>query len=403
MLKIGIPNEIQIVESLMLLIIAIFPFLNMYSTPIKGIGIADFLYLILLFCYFVQMLKNRQILTDIGKCSLMLIVLASSNFLLILFLSDKELAIREVLLRTLRFIAYHSVAIFFPITYERREKIQKIIIYSSWFATFILILQNIVLRFWGIYINAFIPGLPLTSSEGIKTQVYNIYNMGGRSFSFFSEPSTYAMYVGFALLLLMSETNRKKFFFLRGFLTVGLLLSGATTGLACVLFVYGSEALRNILRNNLRIGYKKLLILLMTSPMLLLFLLRSASVQSMISRIKHMSSLIDRVDGYKVFFFDFNLFERLLGHGMNDNITDFFMSSYPRLYYYWGIVGLILVMGIVYCLYKKIDKLSRKVLLFVLFMNITTVWSWGTYIFISYGMILSIPFYKCRSNDKARG
>ena len=116
-----------------------------------------------------------------------------------------------------------------------------------------------------------------------------------------------------------------------------------------------------------------------------------------------MSSLFDRVEGYKVFFFNFNLFERFFGHGMNDNIIEFFIPSYPRIYYYWGLTGMIFVMIIVYWLYKKLDYFSRTVILFVIFINTTTLWSWGQFMFVSYGLILSFPLRKTISKSKARG
>lgn len=403
MLKIKIPKAFQLVDNFMLFIIATFPFLNIYATSIKGIGIADFFYFILLLFYSICLIKKRQILTAMGKCSILVILFVISNFLISLCNSGISIDTKAIFLRTMRFVIYQSVAIFFPITEVRRKKIRNIILFFSIVATFILILQNVVLRILGVYINAFIPGIPLMSSEGIEGQIYNIYNMGGRAFSFFSEPSSYAMYVGLCLLFITMETDRKEMFFTKGILTIGLLLSGATTGLACVLYVYGLEGLHYIFQKNLKISSKKLIILFIVFPIALIILFRSASVQTMLTRIRHMSSLFDRVEGYKVFFFNFNLFERFFGHGMNDNITEFFIPSYPRIYYYWGLTGMIFVMIIVYWLYKKLDYFSRIVILFVIFINTTTLWSWGQFMFVSYGLILSFPLRKTISKSKARG
>lgn len=387
--RIKCPKKASLMETIMLFVLATFPFINLYATPISSLGISDVILLLMLLYYFVVALRRPMVFNSVAKYRFLLICFIVINFIVVICYSAGYMYL-DIFFRTLRYIIYMSVGLVFPISHERREKIRKIIIASSLFATVVLIVENMVYRLFGVYIPGFIPSMPLLCEEAINEQVKNIYIMGGRPFSFFSEPSAYGMYVGLCLVLVMLIPGRDDHFFIRWFLTGGLILSGSTTGLSSVLVVYAVVFIKRLMHHNMRFFVKEYLFAITLLPLGIYILLSSSSVQSMIIRIINGGSSYDRIEGYKVFGIKYSIEEILFGHGMNDNIEDFFMSSFPRLYYYWGILGIIIISGLLIWLFKRIDRESKIVFLFVLFLNIATGWSWGQFNLVSYALVVPV-------------
>lgn len=396
-------KKLKISEYLMLFILTTFPFLNLYATPIKSVGISDLLLLIMLIYYIVVALRERMFITSIFKYRFLIICLIVVNYLIVMYFTDGYMY-KSILLRTLRFIIYMSVGLFFQITPERRKIVRKIINISCIWATLILVLENIIFKLFGVYILGFIPGIPLMPEEAIREQVENIYMMGGRPFSIFSEPSAYGMYVGLGLALEMFASDEKDKFFLRWFLTVGLILSGSTTGLASVIIIYLVLFIKRLLNHNMKFQKNDCLFVATLLPLVIYVLLSSSSVQSMIARIADGNSSYDRIEGFKIFGnTNYSFVEILFGHGMNDNIEEFFMSSYPRLYYYWGVFGIIMVGLLLLWLYKKVDRKSKVVIWFILFLNIATGWSWGQFNLVSYALLVPmVPMVTGNENENEK-
>lgn len=387
-MSLGYVKSIKKIELLMLVVLATFPVVNLYATPITSIGVADLLLLLLIMYYFIMEFRNGVVVDTIFMYKISIICLIIVNYIIVMIFTNGYMY-KDILMRSLRFIVYMSVGIVFPITNERREIVRDIIKFLSVFATALLIFENIFFRLCGIYISGFIPGIPLMCEDAVKEQVTNIYIMGGRPFSVFSEPSAYAMYVGLCLTLEMWMPRDKNNFFLRNFLTVGLILSGSTTGLLSLLFIYSIFFLRRIWQHNFKFNMKDCIFVITLLPVIVYVLISSASVQSMIIRIINGGSSYDRIEGYKIFGTKYSYIEMAFGHGMNDNVEDFFMSSYPRLYYYWGIVGIILMSYFLKKLYNRIDNESKATFWFVIFMNIATGWFWGQFNLVSYALLVS--------------
>lgn len=365
----------NLIDKFTILVLVSAPFMDVYATPIPSVGLCDLLLLPILMYYLFYNLKYRPTITAIFKYKLALAFLTIGNYFVVMLYTDFYMS-GSITGRTLRYLVYLVIGLLFNVSEEHRKTAIKYLEACSILGTGLIILQNIVLKASGYYIAGLIPFLKPMNEAGFKEQISNIYHLGGRPFSFFSEPSTYGIYVGLCLAieLYIGEKGSKNFF-IRWFLTLGLILSGSTTGLASVVVLYAGVFIQRILHKNFQFQIKDALFVTTLMPIFIFVLFGSSTVQTMILRLQNGASARNRFAGYKIFHEPMPLTEMLFGHGMNMDITDFFLAGIPRLYYYWGIAGTIIVAALLIFIYVRIDRTSRIILLYVLFINIAAAWT----------------------------
>ena len=81
-------KKLKIAEYLMLFILTTFPFLNLYATPIKSVGISDLLLLIMLTYYIVVAFRERMFITSIFKYRFLIICLIVVSYSIVMYFTD---------------------------------------------------------------------------------------------------------------------------------------------------------------------------------------------------------------------------------------------------------------------------------------------------------------------------
>lgn len=359
------------------------PIISLYASPIRGLNLSDIFILISIVGLVVKRGTHlRLIRLDLIYITVVLFALLNL-FVTAAFIRPVEIV--DILLRTMRYIVFFVLVILHEKRAELREVAFKYFRFFSITGTLLIILQNVVFRVFGYYIPGFVPFIPLSNPTGINEQIENIYVMGGRPYSFFAEPSAYAVYVAVYLAVEMFYYNNMKGIqkYYKWLLTFGLLLSGSTTAviLSAVLWVLyfkinGAKNLR-----------KDMIFIVFLVPVAAVVLFRSSSFQSMLLRVANGSTVVDRFEGFRVLREDMPIFNIIFGHGMNDNVTAYYLSDLPRLYYYWGAVGVLFMAIILINIFRKSDKISRIILGIVMGITLGASWIWGPYLLVSGALI----------------
>lgn len=359
------------------------PIISIYASPIRGLNLSDIFILISI----VGLIVKRGAHLRLSRLDLIYISIALfallNLFVTVVFISPAEMT--NIILRTMRYTIYFSLVILSDKRVEIRELSFKYFGFFSIAGTLLIILQNVVFRMFHYYIPGFVPFIPLSSPTGINEQIDNIYVMGGRPFSFFAEPSAYAVYVAVYLAIEMFYYDNmkgvKKDY--KWLLTFGLLLSGATTAIILLAVLWILYFKINGAK-NLR---KDIIFIVFLVPVAAVVLLRSSSFQSMLLRVANGSTVVDRFEGFKVFLEDMSIYNIFFGHGMNDNVMAYYLSDLPRLYYYWGLIGILFMTAIMIRIFRNSDRISRIVMGIVMGITLGASWIWGPYLLVSGALI----------------
>ena len=357
------------------ILIILLPILIVYESPVKGVSIIEIL-MVLCIPYLLrkEIIDNRgcfklnyfKIFSIIYICFILL------NFIInIPFASEQERI--TVIFRTGRYLLYWVLLVLIDHVKDMEYSI-KIYEYTAVFSIIFLILQIVVLKIGGYYINGTIPFLAVMNSAGLDEQIQNIYTMGGRPFSIFSEPSGGAQYVTGLLAIeffYKKKINRK----LCIFLTLGIFLMASNTGILLTALLYFMVLGDGILSG--KIDLKKILIPAFAILILAIFMILNNS--TLADRIFNVNVWMGRFGGFQVFFEKFTLREMLFGHGMNDNYG-IFMPGIPQFYYYYGYVGLTFIILLLMWLYSNLNNNARRLFIYILVLNLGSNMFFGQFI-----------------------
>lgn len=252
----------------------------------------------------------------------------------------EEFIFTDVLFRTLRYVFFLlALTVLIP-NFFREEPAQKAMKVIAIVATGFLFLQRGVLVTTGNYIPGYLPGLSLSRPE-MAEHATILFQYDPRPRSIFEEPSHYAFYVLMVMAMILGKpTLEKKEIWLLLYFSVGIILSSSSTGIIVMavlffirLFLTGGKKRR-----------KGLLLSLFIFPFLGLVMIRIPSFQVFLERMAKGASSSQHLGAYGVLLtLKQNLFSTLLGNGMIDTTTYGFLPSYCRVYYYYGIFGIVLI------------------------------------------------------------
>lgn len=247
------------------------------------------------------------------------------------------------------FIAYYNKSYFIE---SFGRKLIRILSISS---TFFLFFQHIVFKIWGIPVPGMIPQFALVEASldnvVIGTDVV-------RFASFFVEPAAYATVIISALAHELFYYKKINGLFV-SILCLGSLVSTSNTAIACVVLLLVFYFLKNGLLN------RKFAILILLSCFLLI--IAEPIINAVILRIEGGSSFSGRFDGYS--YLSDLLSNPFWGSGfVSPKDMDAYLSGFPRLFLYMGIVGVFVYSLVFISIYKRSYK---KILFFVfLFLNL---------------------------------
>lgn len=371
------------------IILMLSPFLSLYATNINSVSWFDLTVLILGFWYFIT---SKKLILDkeIFYFILMIIV----QFLIVNL--SKDIDIPNTTFRMLRYIYYLCILAFFSIKYFNtilgEYYYKKIAIFSSIF----LWIQLLVLKIADVYIPGFLTNLPLMRIEMLWHAInyQDRFTLGPRPRSFFSEPQIFATFVaGYIAILLAKEKLDNSEKFVLAFLNLSVVISLSSTGIIALLAIWCGYFVREF-RHGRRRKVLMVIILLLVVIGGWLPLLYS-------SRLIFTGNAINgRLGGYGFLFSqEEELFHVVLGHGMVDlsGIEVGFLPTILRIYYYFGIVGILFM---IYMFVKLYEFTSERYKLLTL---LDVVLLFGTVDFLGIMIFVSVPYiiakkYKSRTD-----
>lgn len=339
MLRLKIKKSV-ILKGIITNVVILSPLLAMYGTGIATITILDLSLIILsILILSNQMTSSKLKLNPNVKILVILIIGILVNFLFNSFFYDKTKFI-EVFLRTIRFSYYLFFLMLIINDLFSEELALKIYKYVAIFATFYLIIQNILLFGFGISLKGYIPFLPVMRDELIHFTENLSATSWARPRSIFAEPSQYGLYVSGYLALSLYKSNIKDSMFIKIFLSGGCILSVSTTAILVVLLLWIVKIFK-YLKKNINNFVVILVISIILFSIIFLIYSNTSKFDLFIQRIG--ISFQNRFGGFIAYndFIQQNSSLRIIlfGSGMDLNIITTWASGLARILFYYGLMG----------------------------------------------------------------
>ena len=333
------------IEKIFTLLIVLFPILSIYNTGISTLTFADIILFMLLPFFSIHLVKKNK--NKSIKVSLELLIISVLIFLQMLLYSLFNISETSSVLTTLRVLLYYmTLAIFVKELFNIKWGIRYYTIVSL-FASILYIIQFISLKVFNIFIPGTLPGFS-TSAD-----VYNSIMRAGewtsnayaRPRSLFAEPSHFAVYVSLCLAILLLQNQKKNWKIIIP-ITIAMLISGSGMAIALCFIAY----LMFFIKNAYKISKKKILYAICAIIIICPFLFYYTKTESFNIFFDRTFIEKDSTEGRFGNFidsFDFNkkTYEVIFGEGMY-KIADVegqdYITSIPRIYTYFGIVGMII-------------------------------------------------------------
>ena len=256
---------------------------------------------------------------------------------------------------TIHYLAYLIMVMLMRRLTEYRKYFIDIYCKSTLVSAGLMVIQTIALQTEGICIPGVLTFLPLTDENMYDYANVVISHNSGRCMSFFAEPSHYAVYVlPFLILKLISCNGINKNNLLQAaFVTVSLIMCASFTGILSAIFVWGIFVV--ILALNRKLYFQHILLITIAGIVCAYLMLNSFSGNYLSDGDIYERQSAGRFIGFS--FLDVvnisnNAF--YFGSGMNEIGETIYLPGWPRLLYYYGIVGSALyVITLVSCIHRK--------------------------------------------------
>lgn len=224
------------VKRIFTILMAFFPIIQIYGSPIKGINLAEFI--MILFGIFVVMKKHKINIFKDMRCYIMVVFFISCCFITIgnVFLNSASSYI-EILIRVIRWGFY---IILLTATYYNLNKILliKLIRKLSLFSCLCLWVQLLFYYLFQVVLTFKLPFLSITTDFG---ESYVMFNGVFRAYSLFCEPAAFSYFVviGLAAYLFLNKNIEEKYIFVKAvFLSISAVASTSSAGVGMTLIVW---------------------------------------------------------------------------------------------------------------------------------------------------------------------
>lgn len=318
------------------ILLIIFPILYMYQTPILTLTVADVLLIILIPFLLIDMARKKIKISIYKPLGIVVLYIILQTLIIILLSNDSN--INSIIFSICRLLLYYTVLTVFTKTYFDIEFGIKIYKKVAIFVCCFLFLQIICEKLFGFYIPGTIPGLPV--SEALTE--YNEQKSAGnpaRLRSLFAEPAHFSTYVSliFAIDLLKENKINKRIIIY----TLGLLLSGSSTGIFMVAIIYAIYFIKNMKSFSKRTIINITVVMALIAIILPMYM-QTESFKIFFERtfVNENSSIDGRFENYGMVLEETNTINLIFGRGTFAEI-DGYIPALPRIYFYYGIIGMI--------------------------------------------------------------
>jgi|GEM_PF-4947569 len=361
------------------------PLLRLYGLPIGG-TFAD--YAIILVAISIILKRNQGILKLNRKTeALELVPIMICVTINILFTWNRSFSISNQAEYWIRYVLYYFVLVYGIKEYYSTEYGYNIYKIMAVLSTVFLIIQSIASSLLGLYIPGQFGPFVLTDtiSQYENYELYSSYNLF-RPDSFFSEPSHYATFVsGFVLLCSLQDINKKNILLML-FCSLGILISGSTTGLAITVFIWFVWIIR-ILKQKNKIKY--LIPILLLSIIGLSIVVRTNSFQIMLMRtFKTQNALNSRFDWLETFDVLNTPMQWMFGIGNSSEVIKLtgWIPGWTIVLVSYGILGLLSFLISYLLMFIYSDENGKIILLYIMIMG------FGTELVADMYVLVLLPF-----------
>lgn len=364
--------------------VVLFPILSIYGIGVSTINWAN-IFMLIVFGVIIISPNRLDLKKDISYPILFLSFYVLFELVHSIIIDENT---TEIVLRTFRYLAYLLFLAFFTKKYFSFEYGKRVYCYVAIFAICFIVFQTILLKISGIYISGYIPGAPILN-DGVVDFANNLERYANpkeflvRPRSIFEEPAHFSQDVLAVLaLVLFSDWKDGKKLKWGFFVTFGLLLSMSNTGFLVGIIVW----LNYFFRNS-----KKYIYLFPVVIIVVVAVYYLPITQSIIDRLFDGRSAGGRFNGYSyVFDSELSLSEFLFGHGMiNTQKLNVYLAGYARLFWYFGVTGILLFASVFIALYKSGNNQQRELLIIAILLNIGSDAILGPFFFPYYSLIIS--------------
>lgn len=355
-------------------IIILFPILSIYGIGLGTFTLGDFaLSLICIIALFETLVRKT--------CKISLSFLIFGLYIVIDYIFCKAFIDlhNDVLMRTMRYTFYIFVLALFVKDYFNPKIGLKIYYIISLLSICMMILQTLSWLFANKYIPGYLPGLPIMREELVTfSEAGKMDSLGLlRPRSFFGEPAHYCQYLlGTTCFILF---NKKESIWIISLFAIGIILSISSTGILCLAFLLILYSLKN---------WKKFIIYFPIIIISAILIYNTDYIQSFITRMGDGKSTSDRFAGYSLLTQSTDLSLILFGRGMQ-TLTGEYLSGYMRLYYYFGIIGLLLFLITIFSGYLKHSNVIKILIWLFIILNIGTEVALGPFLLLFASFIIT--------------
>lgn len=364
-------------KKLFTFIIIISPLLAVYVSPFLTFTLADMALFLITPLIIVDTIHKKK-LSFINQ--FLIIVLYMVLQLLFLGLIETDL-FSKVLMPTARLIFYYTIIAIFLKNYFDTEYGFKIYKKIAVFASLFLILQFVVLHLTGKYIPGYLPFLNVP--DIIRNHAATI-TTAGRVRSLFREPSHYAIYCALYLAIDLISINKKINISII-IVTMAMLLSASSTAIFMVAIIYAMFIYHNYKAFLSKYFFHIIAISIIIVPIIYIYT-HSVSFEIFVNRTFETDQAAGRFSNYDLIFKDETktLPQKIFGESIL-KIEDY-IPSIPRIYLYFGIIGILYFIVITFKNLFKTQGVNKLATIITIILMFPTEFTFGI------NMLLYAPF-----------
>lgn len=314
------------------------PILFEYAMPLSGFTVGDF-FLLIAICFLV--FTKKSLFFELPFLILLIFVVADTALITVVSFEINF----SVFFRTLRFVIYLTYAALLPNCVKYKDWAVDIYKKFSLFSAFVLVIQYYMLKLFEIFLPGVLTFLPLTDNSLYDYKHAVLYTNSGRCMSIFGEPSHYSIYVLPCVLLFLyayDVCKKRRVLYGAFFISASVFLCASFAGVIGLMFVWLMWAYNNLKKG--KVSQRMFIIVLILTVACVYSLTFTRSGAYLTNADVYFSQSSGRLEGFAYIWNLFktsSVFDILFGYGMNDIAQLVYLSGWPRLLFYFGIIGII--------------------------------------------------------------
>ena len=363
-------NERSLKRFYAIYIVIIQPLFCLYTFGGTAVTISQIILFLLLIVLFLYTKKTNRLFVDRAYIPFAFYIIVHTVATLAV---SQNVQLGKLICAVGQYLAYLLLLCFFNKRLFDKDLCKKYLLKTSDIVSIYLLFQQLMASLFGILIGGGLPFLHL-KNEKIRTYVEDVKLLGltYRPRSLFSEPAMYSTYVMLAFLILFCEKDQKPPCKSRDrrliLYLAGIILSKSTLGFVTLFAIIFISLLKRKKRFISRKSARLLSLEMFLTPVIVYLFFQSSSIQSQISRLTDKKFLnneprfrtltnpgiLDAQTPYKFFF----------GHDfiLSDFPKNYFLPSFFRQFYCFGLVGLLILVVLLVGLYRRGNNTQRMIL-----------------------------------------